>query len=52
VSLDIGRGFTKVLFTVKSLNLYDRWTNASAFPSILETKEVSKQGVVVVTGEE
>jgi Repeating coiled region of VPS13 len=47
VAVDLGKGFTQAVFTVYSLNIHDCWTQSSAFPQILETKELTSKGQVV-----
>ncbi len=40
VSVMLGKGFTKALFQVEALSIEDCWAGATAYPNILETKEL------------
>ena len=45
--MEIGKGVTKVMYTILSFRVDDAWTNAQSFPTIIETKEIGKDGEVI-----
>lgn len=41
VSIDLGKGITTVLYQVLTFRVDDKWSDAAAFPSIIDTKEIN-----------